>query len=108
MKSMTVGMPLGFGVPATMEAAKKEPTPTGEGGAFETGLGELAGLGGAIAGGRRFIPSMALYMLGSKGGRALGQVIDRFRGGAGLGTAMTAPSPEEAAQQLHSIQRHYG
>lgn len=90
------------------EASKRPPSATGEGGLAETGLGATLGTAGMIAGGRRFLPSMALYALGSGAGGGLGRIVDRLRGGADLPTAAMAPSPTEAAEQLGNIQRYYG
>jgi hypothetical protein len=104
---MTLGS-TALAAPEILESAKKEPTATGEGSFAETGLGEAAGLAGMVAGGRRVLPSLALYMLGRGAGRGAGRLVDRMRGGADVGTAISAPSPEEAKQQLTNIYRHYG
>lgn len=93
---------------ATGQAAKRDPSAIGEGGVGETGLGALGGLAGMVAGGRRLLPSMLLWGLGSAAGSRTGRVLDRLRGGADLPTAVSAPSPQEAAQQLTNIQRYYG
>jgi len=107
LKALTVGSSA-LALPEIAAAAKRDPTATGEGGVAELGLGEAAGLAGMIAGGRRILPSMALYMLGRKAGGGAGRLIDRMRGGADLPTAVSAPSPQEAQQQLANIYRHYG
>jgi hypothetical protein len=123
-KGLTVGT-TALAAPEMVEALKKRPTPTGEGGVAERGLGEAAGFGAMLAGmgGLGFLPATALYMgahgLGSKAGR----VLDRLRGGADIGTALHAPSPrraqellstihekdpEEQRQVLNTLRKHYG
>jgi len=109
MKSMTVG----FAAPGLHEAyqATKEPTtPTGEGGAAEKLLGEVGGTGGFLTGmaSKKFLPGMALMMAGQYAGGKMGRIIDRLRGGSTLGTAVNAPGPTEAEEQLENIQRYYG
>lgn len=92
------------------KARKESPTPTGEGGVAEKLLGEVGGTGGFLAGlaSKRFLPGMALMTAGQYGAGRLGRIIDRLRGGADLGTAVFAPSPTEAEEQLSNIQRYYG
>jgi hypothetical protein len=108
-KAMYAGLTGAFGVPAVIEAAKKQPTATGEGGVGEVGLGELAGLGGMVAGtGLGLLPAMALYGAGSYVGSKAGRIIDRLRGGANIGTAVRAPSRREAEEQLTNIARYHG
>jgi len=106
------GMLTGFSalaIPDVVESLKKEPTPTGEGGAGETGLRELLGAGSFVAGsGLGLLPAMGLYAAASKAGGGIGRIVDRLRGGADLGTAVSAPSPEEAQDQLQNINRYYG
>lgn len=113
-KYLPVGMK-GFSVPfvgsdlyAVGQAAGRPPSPTGEGSFAETGLAAAGGLGGMIMGGRRIIPSMALWGLGHSAGGGLGRVLDRLRSGANLPTAISAPSPQEAVNQLTNIERYYG
>jgi hypothetical protein len=94
-------------IPSIVNAPKA--TPTGEGGAVERGLGEAAGLGGMIfTGGLGPVPGLAGWWLASKAGGRIGRVIDRLRAGGTMDQAVSAPSPEEAAQQLERIQKHYG
>ena len=106
------GMMAGMGamsVPSVIEAAKKKPTATGEGGIGEVGLREALGLGGMIAGtGLGMLPAIGLYGAGSYLGGKAGRVIDRLRGGADVSTAVNAPSRTEAQNQLANIQRYYG
>jgi hypothetical protein len=108
MKSMQAGF-MGMSVPDVIAASKREPSPTGEGGLYETlgthGLGNLAFAGAGRIG---MLPAMGMYWAASKAGGGVGRIIDRLRGGATLPQAMTAPSPEEAASQLQNIQRYYG
>lgn len=109
MKSMTMG----FAAPGLYDAykaTKEAPTPTGEGGTAERLLGEVGGTGGMLAGmaSKRFLPGMALMMAGQYTGGKMGRIIDRLRGGANLSTAVGAPSPTEASEQLENIQRYYG
>jgi hypothetical protein len=106
-KGLTVGLPLALSAPDVLHAPST--TPTGEGGAFETGLGEALGTGGFITAGRLgMLPGMAAYLGARHVGGGLGRVIDRLRGGASLGTAVRAPSPTEATEQLENVQRYYG
>lgn len=85
-----------------------EPTPTGEGGALETGLGELTGAAGMIAGtGVGLVPAMAMWYGARSAGSRLGRVLDRVRGGAGFSDAVSAPSPQEVSDQLENIQKYY-
>ena len=106
-------MMAGFGgaaVPGVVSAARGGPVgPTGEGGAFEQGLGTLGGTAGWIMG-------MPLGLAGSTGmwsggeyaGQRVGRIVDRLRSGANLGTAVSAPTPTQAREQLVNIARHYG
>jgi hypothetical protein len=91
------------------KATKEKPTETGEGGAAEKLLGEVGGTGGFLAGmaSKRMLPGFALMAGGQYLGGKAGRVIDRLRGGASVGTAVSAPSPEEATSQLENIQRYY-
>jgi hypothetical protein len=104
------GMVAGFTasqIPGIVDAPA--PTRTGEGSTLERGLGELGSVGGMIAGtGVGFVPGMALWGLGQYAGSRAGRVLDRLRAGAGLGEAVSAPSPQQAQQQLQTIQRYYG
>ena len=108
-KSLAVGF-MAPGLYDTYKAMKEKPTPTGEGGVGEHLLGELGGTGGFIAGmaTKRVLPGMALMMGGQYLGGKMGRIIDRLRGGANLRTALSAPSPTEAASQLEDVQRYYG
>ena len=108
-KGMSVGLTGAFAYPAIRDSIQKGKVgPTGEGGVAETGLGELAGLGGFIAGtGRGLIPGMGAYYLANKAGGTMGRVIDRLRGGANLRTALFAPPPSEVDQTIENIQRYY-
>jgi hypothetical protein len=104
------GMITGFGAMAIPEVVNAEKaTPTGEGGALEAGLGGLGSAAGMIAGtGVGLIPGTMLWYAMDKGGRKAGRVLDRLRSGASLGTALNAPSPQEANQQLDNVNRYYG
>lgn len=85
-----------------------EPTPTVGGGALETGLGELTGTLGMIAGtGVGLAPGLGMWHVARTAGGRLGRVLDRVRGGAGFKDALTAPSPQEAEEQLQNIQQYY-
>jgi len=106
MKSWSV-LPVGLEIPSIVNAPA--PTPTGEGGALEQGLGALGGTAGFIAStGVGLVPGAAMWYGGQKAGSRLGRVLDRIRAGAPLRTAVSAPSPQEAAEQLQTIQQHYG
>jgi hypothetical protein len=105
-KSQLVGF-TGMAIPSVVNA--KEPARTGEGGAFERGMSELGAAGGMLMGsGIGFIPGAALWYGGTKAGTRLGRIIDRVRAGAGPIEAATAPSPEEAVNQLETIRKYYG
>lgn len=105
-KSLITGFS-GMAIPDIVNAPK--PTQTGEGAALEKGLGELGSAAGMIMGtGTRFLPAMGLWYGGSQIGSRLGRIVDRLRAGAPLGTAVSAPSPEQAAEQLQTIQKYYG
>lgn len=106
-KSLSVGL-TGMAIPDIVNAP--EPTPTGEGGALETGIGELGGMLGMIAGTGKvgLVPGAAMWYGGRKLSGRLGRVLDRVRAGSSWGDAVSAPSPEEAASQLQSIQKYYG
>jgi len=94
-------------IPEIVNAPKS--TPTGEGGAVERGLGEVAGLGGMVmTGGMGLMPAMGGWYLANKAGGRIGRVIDRVRAGGSMDQAINAPSPEQAQQQLARIQKHYG
>jgi hypothetical protein len=104
-QAMIVGFPLAFTAPAMYQASKRKPTATGEGGVAELGLGELAGTGAYVASGKLgLLPGLLAYggahYLGSKAGR----IIDRLRGGASLGTAARAPSPQEAQRMIYDLE----
>lgn len=108
MKSWAV-IPAAMSAPDIAEAYKKPATPTGEGGGTEALGGLLGGTGAFIAGTRLgVLPGIGLYFAGEHAGKRLGRIADRMRGGAGLKDAITAPTPEEAANQLETIQRYYG
>jgi len=94
--------------PEVVKAMRKEPTATGEGAGAESGLGELGGLAGWVAGSGLGLPGMAMWYGGQKAGEYAGRAIDRLRGGASLGTALAAPSRREAIQQLSNIRRFHG
>jgi hypothetical protein len=103
------GMYAGFGglsAKNVYDAAQKDPTRTGSGGLFETGLGEGLGNAAMIAGtgGLGLLPVSAM-MLGAQyfGGKA-GRTVDRLRGGANLRTAALAPTPEEASGMIDNLQ----
>lgn len=104
------GMMAGFAassIPGIVNAPKA--TPTGEGGRLERLMGEVGSAGGMIAGtGVGFVPGMAMWGLGQYGGKHVGRILDRYRAGATLPQAVMAPSPQEAAEQLQTIQRYYG
>jgi hypothetical protein len=94
-------------IPSVVHAPKA--TPTGEGGALETGLGELGGTLGMVSGsGIGIVPSTALMIGGNYAGSRLGRILDRVRSGAGLKSAITAPTPTQAAERLEAIQKYYG
>lgn len=103
------GMYAGFGglsAKAIADAAKQDPSRTGSGGLFETGLGEGLGTAAFIAGtgGLGFLPATAMWYAAQKGGSKAGQIIDRLRGGADLQTAAMAPTPEEAQGMLQNLE----
>lgn len=105
------GMVTGFGameIPGIVNAQKA--TPTGEGGRLERLGGLLGGSAGWVAGSGRMgiLPAMALWYAGSKAGTKAGRVADRLRSGGTMGQAFTAPSPEEAREQLSKIYQTYG
>lgn len=106
----TKGMIAGFSgasIPGIVDAPKA--TPTGEGAALERLMREVGSTGGMIAGtGVGFVPGMALWGLSEYGGKRLGRILDRYRAGASLPQAVMAPSPQEAAKQLQTIQQYYG
>jgi len=105
-KGMTVGF-AGMGIPSVVNAQKA--TPTGEGGALEKGIGELGSAGGMILGsGLGIAPAMGLWYGATSLGSRLGRVLDRVRSGASVRTAVGAPSPSEAVEQLNTIQKYYG
>jgi hypothetical protein len=108
MKSWAV-LPAAMAVPDIAQAARQKPTPTGEGGAGEL-AGKLLGSTGSFIAGSRLgvVPGMAAMMLGEHVGGRAGRIVDRLRGGANLRTAVSAPSPQEAAGQMETIQRYYG
>jgi len=97
-------------VPGVVQAAKGGPVgPTGEGGAYEKGIGLAGGLAGWTAGaGLGILPMAALGLGAEYAGSKLGRIVDRMRSGANLRTAVSAPSPTQAQQQLQNIQRYYG
>jgi len=103
------GLYAGFGGLSAAEiarAAKKDPTRTGEGGLFETGLGEGLGTAAFIAGtgGLGILPATAMWLAAQKGGSSAGRIIDRLRGGANIETAARAPSPTEANQMIQNLE----
>lgn len=106
------GMLAGFaatGIPEVVQATEQPPSPVSEGGALSSALGQLGGLGGYIAGGGLgLLPGLALWYGGERLGKGVGRVAERLRGGASLPTAVQAPAPSEAAEQLARIQRYYG
>lgn len=85
-------------------------TRTGEGGALERAGGMLGGTAGWIASSGRIglLPAAALWMAAQKAGTTVGRIADRMRAGASLGEAATAPSPQEAREQLAKIYQTYG
>jgi hypothetical protein len=104
---MMLTVPPALAIPGI--ASAEAPTPTSEGGAMERGLGELGGGAGFVMGaGLGLVPGTAMWYGGNALGSRLGRVLDRVRGGASLGTAVSAPSPTEASDQLESIQKYYG
>lgn len=105
-KGLTVGFPL-LGVPGIVNAPQTGPT--GEGGTMERALGDVGGTGGYIMGsGLGLITGGGAGWAGQKAGARLGRTLDRLRGGASLRTAWSAPSPEEASQQIEKIHQYYG
>jgi len=103
------GMYTGFGAmsgKSIYDAAQKNPTRTGSGGAAETGLGEALGTGAFIAGtgGLGMIPATAMWLGGQYLGSRAGRVVDRMRGGADLRTATLAPTPEEANKMIGNLE----
>ena len=105
-KGMTVGF-TATGIPAIVNAPR--PTETGEGGALERGVGDVLGTGGFIVGtGLGGVTGLGTGMLAQKGGAKVGRILDRLRAGASLRTAVSAPSPTEASNQLAKIQQYYG
>ena len=97
-------------IPSIAQAAQQGSVgPTGEGGAFERGLGTAGGAAGWLMGmPLGFLGSSGMWYGGEEAGKNVGRVIDRLRGGASLGTALTAPSPTEAREQLVNIAQNYG
>ena len=85
-------------------------TRTGEGGRLERLGGALGGTAGWIAstGKMGLVPAIALWAVAQKAGEKAGRLADRMRAGATLGEAMTAPSPQEAREQLAKIYQTYG
>ena len=102
------GMYAGFGGLSAAEiarAAKKDPSRTGSGGLFETGLGEGLGTAAMIAatGGLGMLPATAMWAGGQFLGSRAGRVADRLRGGADLRTAALAPTPEKAHRMIQNL-----
>jgi len=103
-------MMTGFGAMGASELAHpRKVGPTGEGGAGEIGLREMGSAAGWVAGmGLPIVPMMTMAMGGYHLGGKAGRVIDRLRGGASVGTAVNAPTPSEAMNDLYRVQRYYG
>ncbi len=85
-------------------------TRTGEGARLERLGGALGGTAGWIASTGRMglIPALALWTVAQKAGAGAGRLADRMRAGATFGEASTAPSPQEAREQLAKIYQTYG
>lgn len=106
MKSMAV-VPAALEIPEIVNAPP--PTQTGEGGALERGLGLLGGTAGFVSStGVGLVPGAAMWLGGQYAGGRLGRILDRLRAGAPLRTAVSAPSPQQAAEQMQDIQKYYG
>lgn len=104
-KSITTGFALS-GIPSVVNAQKA--TPTGEGGALEHGIGETAGnLGFVLGSGLHPVIGLGTMMAGQYAGEKAGRILDRLRSGANLRTAVGAPSPTEAQEQISNIQKYY-
>lgn len=104
------GMIAGMGAMSIPHVAgANKPTRTGSGGALERGLG-LAGstAGMVLGGGLGLVPALALWYGAEQAGSKGGRVLDRLRAGASPREALTAPTPEEAQEQLETIYRTYG
>lgn len=104
------GMTAGFGAMAIPDIVGAEPASrTGGGGALEKGLGGLGSVGGMVlGGGLGIVPAMALWYAAEKGSSKAGRVLDRLRAGATPTEAMSAPTPQEAQQQLADVYKYYG
>lgn len=104
-KSMAF-LPAALELPNVIHAEK--PSPTGEHGALENGLGMAGSTLGFIAGGRLgIVPNMAMSMAYGKAFQRAGRTLDRMRAGASFKDAFSAPSPTEAAKQLTDITKYY-
>jgi len=103
------GVLAGFTAPGIAELHKgPAATPTGEGAAGERSGSLLGGTGGWVLGAGLGLPaSLAMMFGGEYAGKHLGRLIDRTRAGAGP-RQLTAPSPQEAQQQLSRISETYG
>jgi hypothetical protein len=85
------------------------PSPSGENGRLERGLGEVGSVAGmALTGGLGVIPGTIGWALAQGAGSRTGRVLDRLRAGATVEQAVHSPSPTEAANQLDLIRRTYG
>lgn len=102
---------LGFGasaVPGVYRAATTERHPLGEGGPWEKGLEGAADTAAWFMGAPLGLSGLPIYFAAPAIGRGAGRIIDRLRAGASPRAAVSAPSPEEAAEQMQAIQRYYG
>ena len=105
-KGMVMGFPLAT-IPSYTKTEK--PTPTGEGGTLQRAMGDIAGTGAMVlTGGLGAVAGIGSTLLGAHFAGKAGRVLDRLRGGATIGQAITAPSPTEAAAQMAKIQKYYG
>ena len=104
------GMTAGFGAMAIPEVVGAQPASrTGEGAALERALGGVGSIGGMVlGGGLGIVPALALWEVAQRGGAKAGRVLDRLRAGGTVGEALTAPSPQEAQEQMQKIYKHYG
>lgn len=102
---------LGFGasaVPGVHRAATTERHPLEGGGPWERGLEGVADTAAWFMGAPLGLSGLPIYFAAPALGRKAGRIIDRLRAGAGPRAAISAPSPEEAAEQMQAIQRYYG
>lgn len=104
------GMQTGFAamaVPTVMNASMKGGK-YGEGGKFEVGLGEIAGVGATVAsGGMGLIPAIAMGSIVGGAARKVGRTVDRYRKGAGVKDAWSASTPTQAAKNLQNMRRYH-